>query len=275
MNYRTTVILIAVLGAVTLAIVLAIAIPQDLPGLGQHQSSNQNLTDLRCVTIVGISEQHLIDCKKDSYAYLSSIYRTAATSKLVFDKGPYGIALRAKLPHNKDPDSYTEDTILYLDDYLHLDTGSTDSFMYSETPINPSRSTEYFSYTGLAKNHAIEEKQLTELGFSVDNVNYIDISEASLHSVNSEFKGLIGLDFLIAAKSICLDFEHAILKPNCFQPPDEVGRILVPNSALLYIPITYDHKEMFALIDTGIGRTKYVSNSCQKKETFQSMDEHD
>jgi hypothetical protein len=71
-----------------------------------------------------------------------------------------------------------------------------------------------------------------------------------------------------------LDFENAVLKPNCFQTPDEVGRILVPNSALLYIPITYDNKEIFALIDTGVGRTKYLSSSCLKKDTFQGMNEY-
>jgi len=269
MNFKTIVSLIIFLGVIGTALALAIRSDKSL-----SENGYQNPVDLRCITIAGIGKEDVLNCKRDPEAFLTKLYNTPPSSKLVFDKGPFGIALREKLPLIIGSDLYSKSTILYFDDKLLFDSGSDDSFIYSETPISPTQSTEYFSYTGQSKVHSIEEKQFTGLGFSVSNINHIDISEVSFYNIISQYRGVIGLDFLIAAKSVCLDMENGILTPICPQPADAIGRIVVPNNDLLFMPITYENKHLFALVDTGASRTKYLSKSCKKTTKTTGVDAH-
>ena len=228
--------------------------------------SEVKVNDERCASLFKKESKDYDSCTDGPEDYFTKLIRERATSELIISAKKHSIPLRRKWPLY----GYYigKDASYYIDERLFLDTGAEHSMIFSKDKVAEDKFKSFTGSFGKEQTYFIEKRALNAPGLSIDNVNNIDYDNANKYLTYAGFSGYMGLDFMIAAKTICFDVENSQITAGCFQQPDEVGRILVIDNSRLYLPIQFDGKQVYALFDSGFGVSFYRSPKCKKEDTI-------
>lgn len=233
-------------------------------------NGSSSITNVMCenlyvfIPINRMKPEKLEECLKDPQKHLTELRSKPVTSSLNVE------LLNSVTPiHNKFPLAGFEDYRLsaiqmITSDRLLIDTGSHVSLYYSEAEVEANKVIEGIGALGVANTYNVKEAHYENSYFEIENMNYVNSSEASIYNIISKYSGVLGMDYFATLKQFCFNMELSVISSYCFGDKDIFGRFVArPGSLLIHLPVEFDNKSFYALFDTGYLYSTYYSESCE------------
>lgn len=234
------------------------------------ESCKPDIKDLRCESVYeAATEQYkacIVDPNKHSFKTTPPL-----ENHLEITSGELNFDLLSRTPIYLQ-DEAKNAVIYYTEQPYLIDTGANSTKIYIENEINGELKSFSGSYS--TKNYQVEKKDLAIGNMQLKNVNHINIENASRMDVWSGLIGTLGMDIFKANNTVCFDFSGYKISNSCNKNSDVTGKFIYEFS-LVWLPVQFDNRLMYALFDTGNAMTTYRSNTCNKTKESVSVDAND